>query len=205
MSRSPYSSVFLSLAPSFPSHSLCLSEVRNLFSARELLHRFCPPVAVFKCALLWGGAQSDAGLFSFLWLKLVSLALFLCLSVSLSPSLCHSGRPVQRQKHNDCVESKQPPPHPILQCSLLSVSEQSGEERSIAQQPRWWWFHSVWILFLSKEWGRTLVNVKLCVFHFNRLPWVCACGCMCVCERESYGCCLCHSVGFVSSCVVSQI
>lgn len=134
MSRSPYSSVFLSLAPSFPSHSLCLSEVRNLFSARELLHRFCPPVAVFKCALLWGGAQSDAGLFSFLWLKLVSLALFLCLSVSLSPSLCHSGRPVQRQKHNDCVESKQPPPppHPPVFSSVSQRTEWRGEIYSTA-------------------------------------------------------------------------
>lgn len=98
-----------------------------------------------------GGAQSHANIFSFLWPKLSSLSLSLPPSVSLSPSLCLPGRPIQKQKHNDCVQSKPPPPtsYPPLSSSFLFVSQQT--ERSIAQQPCWWGFHSVWILSLSEE------------------------------------------------------
>lgn len=92
---------------------------------------------------------------------------------------------------------------PLPQFSFCQSA--NGEERSIAQEPCWWGFHSVWILSLSKEWGRTLVNIELCLLHFNRRPYVCvhtcvsACVWVCICELWLMFMSLCWEVSFCRS------
>lgn len=75
-----------------------------------------------------GGAQSHASLFSFLLteagVSLLSLPLFLCVILAN-----------QYRDRSTMIAFSPTPPRPPLQFSPLSVSEQSREERSIAQQP----------------------------------------------------------------------
>lgn len=88
--------------PFSATHSV--SEVGKL--PMSVFASFCPLLQLFQMCIV---GELKSNIFSFLWPKAV---------VSLSPSLCLPGRPLQRQKHNDCVQSNPPPLPPVFSLSV---------------------------------------------------------------------------------------
>lgn len=112
-------------SPPLPSHP----EVRKQSSAQEYLHRFSPPTAISNVHC-WGGAQSHASLFSFHWLKPVSLSLFLCLSrLFLCAILADQYRD---RKTMNVFSPKHPPPPPPVFSAVSQRTEWRGEIYSTA-------------------------------------------------------------------------
>lgn len=107
----------LSLSPLPPT----LSHGLEMYTAyRSICILYSLFYSTFYCTLLCGSSEQQAcSLFFFPAEAGVSLS-HRCLLQFLSLLLCHLSRSVQREKHNDRVEPKHPPP--LL--SFLSVSEQ---------------------------------------------------------------------------------